>query len=108
MSRAPFFAASDDRINASVVDEWSWVHFGTGFLAGAVGFNAWAYTFGHLVYEVLEYAHEYPNGSTLFGSKHPEWDVNMVADMAVGFSGYVLARWLRGDKMADPKAQLSV
>lgn len=100
--RAPFIAGTRSRNNVSVLDEWSLVHFGTGFLAGAVGFNAWLYVFGHAGYEVVEYYHEYPRGSELFGTKRPEWDVNMVADMSVGFAGYVLARWLRGDKMRDP------
>lgn len=101
--RAPFFATSEARTNASVVDEWSLVHFGTGFLAGALGMNPWLYVFGHAGYEVVEFFHEYPRGSRIFGTKHEEWDVNMVSDLSIGFAGYVLARWLRGDKMPDPR-----
>lgn len=102
MSRAPFIATSSERVNASVLDEWSIVHFGTGFLAGAVGLNAWLYVVGHVVYEIAEFAHEYPAGSDLFGTKRPEWDVNMAMDISVGIAGYVLARWIRGDKMPEP------
>ncbi len=102
MSRAPFIAMSDDRVNASVVDEWSLVHFGTGFIAGAVGLNAWIWVIGHVAYEAAELAHETPSGSKIFGTKRPEWDVNMVADLSIGFGAYVLGRWLRGDAVPEP------
>lgn len=102
MPGQPFI--STGRTNAAVLDAWSIVHFGTGLIFGAVGMNAWLYTIGHMAYEVAEYAHESPRGSILFGSKQPEWDVNMVSDMSVGFFGYALGRWLRGDVAPPPPA----
>lgn len=95
MSRV--IAWSDERTNASALDEWSIVHFGVGLALGAVGFNAWAFVFGNFAYEVAEYAHESPSGSRIFGTKRPEWDVNMVSDLSVALGGYVIGRLLRGD-----------
>jgi hypothetical protein len=96
MSRV--LAWSDERTNASALDEWSLVHFGLGLALGAFGANAWLFVLGNVAYEAAELAHESPSGSSLFGTKRPEWDVNMVTDLSVAFGGYVIGRLLRGDQ----------
>lgn len=50
---------------------------------------------GALVYEVMEYLHEYPSGSELFGTKRPESIVNAVTDVAVFWVGYLAGQRLR-------------
>lgn len=89
--------------NASVVDSWSLVHLGMGLLAGALGVNAWVFVVGAVGYEAAELVHESPSGSRLFGTKRPEWDVNMVSDIGVACAGFVLARWLSGDGPLLPR-----
>jgi len=101
--RARLLSSTEGRLNASVLDEWSIVHFGFGVLAAAVGMKGWTFIAAATIYELAEYAHEYPAGSPLFGSKHPEWDVNVVSDLAVAFAGFCLAAWLQGRTMPDPR-----
>lgn len=105
--RAPFFALTPGRANAAVVDEWSILHFGSGFLAGLSGMSGWTFLFLALGYEVVEYAHEHPSGSFIFGTKGPEWDVNVAADLALSATGFALAAWLSGRKMAEPPRALT-
>jgi hypothetical protein len=79
-------------INAKMLDKWSAVHVATGLGAGAVGLSfPWAMGLA-AAYEIVEYAHEWPKGSILFGSKRPESGINVVADLAVFAVGWWLGR----------------
>jgi len=90
----PFIAVRKDQGNAAVFDVWTLVHIGWGFTAGAMRMNPWLFVGLSTVYEVAEYAHEYPSGSVLFGSKRPEIGTNMVADLGVAMLGYSIGNWL--------------
>lgn len=88
-------AAATEDTNASALDVWSLVHFGVGVASGAFRLNAWAFVALNVFYEVGELVHESPSGSRFFGTKRPETDINMVADLSVAFAGYVIGRALR-------------
>jgi hypothetical protein len=89
----PLIANSETRLNAAVIDEWSLVHVSMGALAAALGMSGWTFVTLATAYEVVEFLHESPRGSWIFGSKRPEWDVNMVSDLAVAFGAYALTAW---------------
>lgn len=91
----PFVASITGRQNASALDEWSIVHTAVGLGAGLMGINAWIFLAGIGAYEVFEFLHESPRGSPIFGSKRPEWDANMVADIGVAALGYAWGKWAR-------------
>lgn len=78
--------------NISPLDGWSLVHAGVGVALGAMGVSRRLAIGGALAYEVVEYAHEYPSGSRLFGTKRPESISNAVTDVAVFWLGYVAGR----------------
>lgn len=84
--------------NRSVLDPWSLVHAGAGVAAATVNMNPWLFVALATGYEVLEYQLEYPRGNKLFGTKRPEWDLNMTADLGVAFGAFVLTRWILGEK----------
>lgn len=78
-------------INKSPIDAWSFIHFLTGIAAGQVlKFPTYAALVAS--YEVLEYAHEFPRGSRLFGTKKPESLENIIMDSIAGLLGYVISR----------------
>lgn len=77
-------------MNEGLVDQWTAVHALAGLGVGLLGASAPVALGGAAVYEVVEYAHEWPRGSVLFGSKRPESIPNVVSDLAV----YGLAYWL--------------
>jgi hypothetical protein len=82
-------------INAKMLDKWSAAHVATGVGAGAAGLSfPWAMGLA-AAYEVVEYAHEWPKGSVLFGSKRPESGINVVADLVVFAAGWWLGRKIR-------------
>ena len=81
--------------NLSPLDGWTLVHIAWGGLAGALGMNPWAFMLTTGAYEVLEYAHEHPHGSRIFGSKRPESPANMIADVGVAAVAYGLTRHLK-------------
>lgn len=78
-------------VNSDAVDPWSIVHFLTGVAAGQV-VSFPVYLGLATAYEVAEYAHEYPKGSAIFGSKRPESMTNIVMDMILGTLGYMIAQ----------------
>lgn len=94
MTRSPI-ARSPEQANVSPFDAWTLVHIGWGGIAGALGMNPWAFMAITGAYEVLEYAHEHPHGSRIFGSKRPESAANLVTDVGVAAVAYGLARHLR-------------
>lgn len=93
--RVPLVARSDADSNVSPVDAWTIVHACWGGIAGALGANPWAFLAVTGAYEILEYAHEHPRGSRVFGSKRPESAANLVTDVGVAAVAYGLARYLR-------------
>lgn len=96
MTRAPFFASSSERNNAALFDEWTFVHIAAGAGAAALDMSAWEYMFASVIYEVGEHLHESPSGSRIFGTKGPEWDLNVLTDVAVGLGAYALTAWGMG------------
>lgn len=77
-------------MNADALDRWSYVHTGSGVLMGLLGIPAgWTLAIASL-YEVAEYAHEYPSGSLIFGSKRPESFANIATDMLLLMGGWWL------------------
>jgi hypothetical protein len=83
-------------INEAAVEQWSAVHALTGLGVGLLGASAPVALGGAVVYEAVEYAHEWPRGSALFGSKRPESFSNVVSDLVI----YGAAYWLgsRGER----------
>jgi hypothetical protein len=77
-------------INDAAIDPWTGVHALAGLGVGLLGVPAPVALAGAAAYEVVEYAHEWPRGSVLFGSKRPESIQNVVSDLVV----YSLAYWL--------------
>jgi hypothetical protein len=82
-------------INAKPIDEWTAVHVATGTAAGALGMGFWTSMGLAAAYEVVEYAHEWPRGSKLFGSKRPESGVNVAVDLLVFAGGWWLGKKVR-------------
>jgi hypothetical protein len=76
----PLVARSSADTNRAVFDGWTLIHVGWGAGAGLGGLNPWAFLALTGAYELLEYLHEHPSGSRVFGTKRPESAANMVAD----------------------------
>lgn len=95
MARRRLVARSDAESNLSPIDGWTAVHAAWGGIAGGLRLNPWAFMLATAAYEVLEFAHEHPHGSRIFGSKRPESPANMVMDVGVAAVMYGLARHLR-------------
>jgi hypothetical protein len=81
--------------NKEAVDQWTPVHVLAGTTAGAVGLSFPLAMGLAAAYEVVEYAHEWPKGSVIFGSKRPESGINVVTDLVVFAAGWWLGRKLR-------------
>lgn len=82
-------------MNQAPIDRWTTAHVVTGLGAGAVGLSfPWAMGLA-AAYEVVEYAHEWPKGSVLFGSKRPESIANVATDLAVFAAGWWIGRKVR-------------
>lgn len=95
MARGQLIADKNES-NHSVFDGWSFVHAAVGVAAAASGMSAWTYAFLCVGYEVVEYMHEYPKGSKIFGSKEPEWELNVAADLALGLGAFALTAFAAG------------
>jgi hypothetical protein len=93
--RVPLIARTRAESNVAPFDWWTLVHIGWGAGAGALRANPWAFLGATAVYEVLEFCHEHPRGSPLFGSKRPESAANMLADVGVATLAYAIARHVR-------------
>jgi len=83
--------------NTTPFDAWSLVHLATGIVLGAVGLPLPQTIAGLAAFEVLEWTLEHPSGSPIFGTKRPESEVNVAADIGVALLGYALTRELLGD-----------
>lgn len=83
-----------ETLNKEPVDSWTIVHVLSGIAAGAVGLSPLTFAALSVGYEVLEYAHEWPKGSKLFGSKRPESGANIVVDLAANTLGFVVGAYL--------------
>ena len=70
--RGPLVARRAADGNLSPFDLWTLVHIAWGTGAGLGRLNPWAFLGLTTVYEVVEFLHESPRGSKLFGSKRPE------------------------------------
>ena len=92
---APLVARSSVDTNLAAFDGWTLVHVAWGLGAGGLGLGPWWFLGLTGLYELLEFAHEYPNGSAVFGTKRPESAENLVADVGVAALGYALARVAR-------------
>jgi hypothetical protein len=77
------------------------VHVLAGLGAGLFGTSAPLALGAAAAYEVVEYAHEWPRGSVLFGSKRPESLINVVTDLAA----FGIAHWF-GQKRPNTVAAL--
>jgi hypothetical protein len=93
--RTPIVARSHEQSNVAPLDGWTLVHVAWGGIAGGLGMNPWAFLAATAAYEVLEFVHESPSGSTIFGSKRPESPANMLMDVGVAAVAYGLARHIR-------------
>lgn len=83
-------------VNEGILDSWTAVHALTGLSAGFSGVSAPLALGGAAAYELVEYAHEWPRGSVLFGSKRPESAQNVVSDLVVyGLTYWLGSRWPR-------------
>jgi hypothetical protein len=91
-------------INQDAIDRWSAVHALSGLSAGLFGASAPVALGGAVVYEVVEYAHEWPRGSALFGSKRPESFSNVVSDLVI----YGAAYWLGSQRRSVAGALLAL
>lgn len=86
-------ATPDDfSMNHDLVDAWTPVHVLSGVCFGLLGVPPVYAAVAAVLYEVAEYAHEWPKGSVLFGSKRPESFSNIVSDLAVFGVGYAAGR----------------
>lgn len=91
----PLIARTRADTNVSPLDAWSLAHAAWGTTAGVLGLNPWAFLAATAAYEVLEFVHESPRGSPIFGSKRPESPANLIADVGVAALAYGVARALR-------------
>jgi hypothetical protein len=91
----PIVARSSADKNRAVIDGWTAVHAGWGIGAGLAGLGPWWFLGLTGAYELLEYVHEHPRGSPIFGTKRPESGPNMVADVGVAALCYAVTRALR-------------
>jgi hypothetical protein len=81
-------------INNAIVDRWSWVHAAVGAAMGLARVRPDIAIGSAVLYDIIEYAHESPSGSVLFGTKQPETTVNIVGDLAVYSAAMLAARRL--------------
>lgn len=81
--------------NTGLIDKWSLVHAGFGAASAAVDLNPWLFMAVAITYEALEFRHESPSGSRIFGTKGPETTENLVADLAISFGTYALVTFLK-------------
>jgi hypothetical protein len=97
---------SSIQMNATAFDAWSIVHFVWGLSSGLLKMNPWIWITLSVGYEAVEYAHEWPNGSVLFGSKEPETPINLIGDIGVESFGYVIGRYIaeRADRLGESEA----
>lgn len=82
-------------VNVDAVDSWTLVHLGTGLISGLIGLPFWAAISVATAYEVVEYMHEWPKGSILFGSKQPESPANVAVDMLAFSAGWGIGARVR-------------
>lgn len=83
------------KTRVSAVDEWTPVHAATGAAAAGVGLSFPLAITLAVLYEGVEYLHESPRGSKLFGSKRPESGANIAVDLAAFVVGYGIVHGLR-------------
>lgn len=89
-------SAEQGGMNAAMFDGWSPVHFLSGVSLGVLGVPlGWTIAVAS-TYEIVEYMHEWPKGSILFGSKRPESAANVIADMALLLTGWYISSRLTG------------
>lgn len=81
--------------NLCAFDVWSLTHMTWGAASGALGMHPWVFVGLSVAYEAIEYWHEWPRGSALFGSKRPESPVNIIGDLTAEFLTYLAARAAR-------------
>lgn len=81
--------------NTGLVDKWSLVHASFGAASAAANLNPWLFMVIAIGYEALEFRHESPSGSRIFGTKGPETTENLVADLALSFGAYALVTFLK-------------
>lgn len=86
-------------VQTSVFDAWTTVHMLTGFSLGLMGVPPVLAIGASLIYEAIEYGHEYPKGSKFFGTKRPEAPRNVIGDMIAFGSTYAIGRKLRKERM---------
>ena len=91
----PFWARGDHESNQAVMDAWSPVHLGAGFVGGVIGIGPWMFLTIAVAYEWWEHIKEYPKGSAFFGTGESEWRANLVMDVGLNCVGYALGSWLR-------------
>lgn len=77
--------------NKDAIDPWSLLHFLVGVAGGQV-LSFPAYLGALAVYEAIEFAHEYPKGSVIFGSKMAESGENVIFDTILGVAGYMVGK----------------
>lgn len=83
-------------LNEAPVDGWTAIHTAVGLAAGAAGVPLGWSAAAAAAYEVAEYAHEWPKGSKLFGSKRPESGLNIAVDLGVFLAGWWIGKKIRG------------
>jgi len=89
------FGADDPNLNSGFIDKWSLVHSLSGLAVGFLGIRPMIALPGALAYEVAEYAHEWPRGSVIFGSKEPETWQNITGDLTLYTVLYYAARSIK-------------
>jgi hypothetical protein len=89
-----------DPTNSGFVDKWTLVHALNGMAIGLLGTRPLLALSGAVAYELVEYAHEWPRGSTLFGSKEPETPVNIAGDLTIYTLMYYAARSMKHERYA--------
>ncbi len=82
-------------LNKTPIDWWTPMHFGSGLVVGLLGVPFWAAVAITVGYEVLEYYHETPSGSLLFGSQSVETPLNSTIDVAAYLAGWSLGTRVR-------------
>jgi hypothetical protein len=81
-------------VNESPFDVWSLVHVASGVVLGAAGLSLPLTLVGLVGFEYLEWTLEHPSGSRIFGTKRPESQINVAADIGVALVAYSLTRQL--------------
>lgn len=78
--------------NEDWFDGWSWAHFGSGLLLGALGMQYDTFLVGHLIYDGAEQVVERTEwGQQLFDTKGPEHPRNIIGDTAVASLGWYIS-----------------